>query len=232
MTAHIEAKREDIAKTVIMPGDPMRAKFIAEKFLENYKQVNSVRGMFAYTGFYQGKRVTVMASGMGMPSIGIYSYELYKFYEVDTIIRIGSALALDKELSLYDIVLATSSYTDSSFAMVQNGDEEKILTPSAILNGEIKTKADYLHIPLTEGRIYSTDVFYPENRDFHKIMHKGCIATEMESFALFHNAKLFSRNAACLLTISDHFITGEETTSEEREKKFTNMILLALSVIR
>ena len=232
MTAHIEAKREDIAKTVLMPGDPNRAKFIAENFLEDYKLVNSVRGMLAYTGFYHGKRVTVMASGMGMPSMGIYSYELYKFYEVDTIIRIGTAGAFSSHLHLYDIVLAEDVYSDSSFALVQNGSMEKINKPSKILNDEIEVKAKQIHIPIQKGRIYSSDVFYLENTDFKDAIENDCIATEMESFALFHNAKLLSRNAACLVTISNHFLTGEETTSEEREKKFVNMVLLALATIR
>lgn len=232
MTAHIEARREDIAKTVLMPGDPKRAKFIAEKYLDDYKLVNEVRGMLAYTGFYNGKRVTVMASGMGMPSIGIYSYELYKFYEVDTIIRIGTAGAFSSELNLYDIVLANDVYSDSNFAFVQNGSTEKINRPSKILNDEIEVKASQIHIPIKKGRIYSSDVFYLENTDFKDATLKGCIATEMESFALFHNAKLLSRNAACLVTISNHFLTGEETTSEEREKKFNNMVLLALATIR
>lgn len=232
MTAHIEAKKEEIAKTVLMPGDPKRAQFIAEKFLKDYKLVNAVRGMLAYTGFYNGKRVTVMASGMGMPSIGIYSYELYKFYDVDTIIRIGSAGAFSKDLHLYDIVLASDAYTDASFAKVQNGQEEKINKPSQILNDEIEVKAKQLHIPIQKGRLYSSDVFYPENTDFKDAIKEGCVATEMESFALFHNATLLSRNAACLVTISNHFLTGEETTSEEREKKFTNMILLALAIAR
>lgn len=232
MTAHIEAKREDIAKTVLMPGDPKRAQFIAENFLKDFKLVNTVRGMLAYTGFYNGKRVTVMASGMGMPSIGIYSYELYKFYEVDTIIRIGTAGAFSSDLNLYDIVLASDVYSDSSFAFVQNGSIEKINKPSKILNDEIEVKAKQIHIPIKKGRIYSSDVFYLENTDFKGAIEKGCIATEMESFALFHYAKLLSRNAACLVTISNHFLTGEETTSEEREKKFVNMVLLALATVR
>ena len=138
MTPHIEAKKEEIAKTVIMPGDPLRAKYIAENYLENYKLVSKVRNIYAYTGYYKGVRITVMASGMGMPSIGIYSYELYKFYDVENIIRVGSAGAYTDSLKLYDIVLATSSYSESSFALTQNNCTEKILYSSNSLNEKIK----------------------------------------------------------------------------------------------
>lgn len=233
MTAHIEAKKEDIAQTVIMPGDPKRAKFICEKYLDDYKLVNEVRGMLAYTGFYKGKRVTIMASGMGMPSIGIYSYELYKFYDVENIIRVGSAGSYKKDLKLYDVLLVTESYSDSSYAKVQSNLDDTIMYPSTKLCDEIRNASKKLDLNLKEGRIYSSDVFYLENHDIKKMSEEyGFLATEMESFALFHTANRLGKNAACLLTISNHFITGEETTSEEREKSFTKMIELALETIK
>lgn len=233
MTAHIEAKKSDIAKTVIMPGDPKRAEFIAKTFLKDYKLVNNVRGMLAFTGKFDGQDVTVMASGMGMPSIGIYSYELYQFYDVENIIRIGSAGSYDENIKLYDVLLVTESYSDSSFAKVQNGCEENILKSDETLNEVLRLSAQKLNIPMKEGRIYSSDVFYLENHDYQKMRKdKNCLATEMESFALFHNANICHKKASCLLTISNHFLTGEETTSEEREKSFTDMMLIALNSIK
>lgn len=229
MTPHISALKEEIAETVIMPGDPLRAKFIAETYLENYKLVNSIRNMYAYTGFYKGKKITVMASGMGMPSIGIYSYELYKFYDVKNIIRIGTAGSYSKDLNVYDVVLTNASYTDSSYAKVQNNDENNIINASSALNLYITQVAENLNMHLSIGNIYSSDVFYKENDNYKEIFDKyGCVACEMESFALFHNAKILNKRAACILTISNSFVTNEETTSEEREKKFTDMIKLAL----
>ena len=229
MTAHIEAKKDDIAKVVIMPEDPKRAEFLAQKYLEDYKCINMVGGILGFTGIFEGKRVTIMASLMGMASIGIYSYELYKFYDVDTIIRVGSAEANDPNLRLYDILLVDESYSDSSFAKVQNGSKENTLTPSAILNDEIIKESLKREIPLTVGRVYSTDVLYSNEKDPKKMFTEyGCLATEMESFALFHYFKLFEKNAACLLTISDHVLKGEQTTSEESEKSFLTMTELAL----
>ncbi len=232
MTAHIEAKKEDIAKTVIMPGDPKRAEYITKKYLENYECINTVRGMLGFTGYYNGKRVTVMASGMGMPSIGIYSYELFKFYDVENIIRVGSAGAYAPNLKIYDVVLATESYSDSSFAKVQNGYNENIIKPSLELNNKIIDSAKKLNINLNQGRIYSGDVFYKENENYKKMYDEhNCLCVEMESFALFHNANILNKKAACLLTISNSFITNEETTSEEREKSFNQMIEVALNTI-
>ena len=229
MTPHIEAKKEEIAKTVIMPGDPLRAKMIAEKYLENYKLVNSVRGMFAYTGLYKDKKVTVMASGMGMPSIGIYSYELYKFYDVDNIIRVGSAGSYTKDLNLYDVLLVDKCYSESSFAKTQNNDLNELQEGSKELNDIIKNAANNLNKKIYYGNIHSSDVFYKENNNYEELNKKyGCQAVEMESFALFHNAKVLNKKAACLLTISDSFITKEETTSLERQNSFNNMIEIAL----
>jgi purine-nucleoside phosphorylase len=233
MTPHIEAKKEDIAKTVLMPGDPKRAKFIAENFLENYKLVNSVRGMTAYTGEYKGKKITIFPSGMGNPSMGIYSYELFKFYDVENIIRIGSCGAYTKDLNLYDVVLVSSSYSDSSYAKAQNNRESSEISPSAELNNKIKERAGELGIPVTEGTIHCSDVFYRENSEAYKKFNEdhNCIGVEMESFALFHNAEVLGKNAACLLTVSDSLVTKEKTTSEEREKRFTEMIEIALGLI-
>ena len=229
MTAHIEAKKEDIAKTVIMPGDPLRAKFIAETYLKDYKLVNTIRNIYAYTGYYKNKLVTIMASGMGMPSIGIYSYELYKFYDVKNIIRVGTAGSYSKDLNLYDIVLVNASYSDSSYAKVQNGTEESLIEASFATNLYISQTAEEKDIHITIGNIYSSDVFYKEEDNFKEIVQKTvCIACEMESFALFHNAKVLNKRASCLLTISNSFITNEETTAEERQTAFTKMLELAL----
>lgn len=229
MTPHIEAKKDEIAKTVLMPGDPMRAKFIAETYLENPRLVNQVRGMYAYTGFYKTKPITVMASGMGMASMGIYSYELFQFYEVDSIIRIGSAGSYTKELNLFDVLLVKNAYSESTFAKVQNGSLDSMLSSSEALNVVLEKTAQEMGQKLYQGTVHSSDVFYKEKNEFEKLREeKNCMAVEMESFALFHNAKVLEKKAACLLTISDSFVTQEETTSEEREKAFTDMVLLAL----
>ena len=232
MTPHIAAKKDDIASTVLMPGDPLRAKFIAETYLENYKLVNDVRGMLGYTGTYKGKRVTVMASGMGIPSIGIYSYELYNFYDVDTIIRVGSCGAYTDKLNLYDVVLTLSSFSESSYAYNQSGCSDKILNADESINEKIRLKAKEKSIDVIEGSIHSSDVFYKESDNFKELYEKyNCIAVEMESFALFHNANILNKKAACLLTVSDNLVTKEETTSEERQISFTKMIELALESI-
>ena len=231
MTPHIESKKEEIAKTVIMPGDPLRAKHIAENYLENYKLVNNVRGMLAYTGTYNGKEVTVMASGMGMPSIGIYSYELFNFYDVENIIRVGSCGAYTKEINLYDIILVEESYTDSSFAKVQNNSDYNSLNSNNELNELIKQKAKEKNINLIIGKVHSTDVFYNE-LDYKKLYEdKKCLVSEMESFALFHNAKISNKKATCVLTVSDNLETKEKISSEERQKSFNEMIKLVLDSV-
>ena len=230
-TPHNSASPEDFAKTVLMPGDPLRAKFVAENFLTGAVLVNNVRGIGGYTGEYKGHRVSVMTSGMGMPSIGIYSYELYKFYDVDNIIRIGSAGAYTDRLAVYDVVLADSAWSQSSFAKVQNGCMDDVLYPSESLNTRILDAAHCLQIPLKTARIHSSDVFYTEdNVDGYKeiIKKHQCECVEMESFALFHNAKLLGKNAACLLTISDSFVTHEELSSLARQESFENMMKIAL----
>ena len=229
-TPHIEAKNGDIAKVVLMPGDPLRAKFIAETFLENVKKFNGVRNMFGYTGTYKGEKVSVMGSGMGMPSIGIYSYELYTQYGVESIIRIGSAGSYSEKANVYDVVLADSAYSESSFAEVAFGYKEDVLKPSENLNKALLESAQKLDIPVIEGRIHSSDVFYRDSgktweniRDQHDVL---CV--EMESFALFANANKLGKQAACILTISDSFVTQEVTSAEERQTAFTKMMEIAL----
>lgn len=230
-TPHNAANNGDIAKTVLMPGDPLRAKFIAETYLKNPVQFNTVRNMFGYTGTYKGKKISVMGSGMGMPSIGIYSYELYKFYGVETIIRIGSAGAYTKELQLFDLVLADSAWSESSFALAQAGVSGDIQLPSPVVNEVIARAASSLSTPLTKARIHSSDVFYHEaNVDDHNDFYQkhGCVCVEMESFALFHNASVLGKQAACLLTISDSLVTSEITTAQERQTSFHKMMEVAL----
>lgn len=228
-TPHIEAKKGEIAKVVLMPGDPLRAKVVAETFLKDVRQFNSVRNMFGFTGTYEGVPVSVMGSGMGMPSIGIYSYELFTKYGVQAIIRIGSAGAYTADLDLYDVILATGAYSESSYSKTQNGSSEDTNLPSEKLNTLLRESADVLNIPLKEGLIHSSDVFYRQSGAYlEEIREKGCKAVEMESFALFHNAKVLGKEAACILTISDSFVTKEETTAEERQTSFTNMMQIAL----
>jgi purine-nucleoside phosphorylase len=230
-TPHNGAEKGQIAKNVLMPGDPLRAKYVAEHFLEDAKLVNTVRNVFAYTGTYKGKPVSVMASGMGMPSIGIYSYELYKFYDVESIIRIGSAGAYTDELKLFDLVLADSAYSESSYAKTQSGDDADLQYPAKELNEKILKAGKELNIPVRLGRIHSGDIFYYQpgqpGPDYYR-EDKKCLCVEMESFALFHNAKVLGKKAACLLTISDSLVTNEETTAEERQNAFTNMMQVAL----
>lgn len=228
-TAHNKATKGEIAKVVLMPGDPLRAKFIAETFLENVKCFNDVRNMFGYTGTYKGKEVSVMGSGMGMPSIGIYSYELFNEYDVEAIIRIGSAGAYSADLKIYDVVLASSAYSESTYAKTQSGYKENINYPSKELNELIINTAKDLELNLHTSMIHSSDVFYRANSDYLVEIEKiGAKAVEMESFALFHNANVLNKKAACLLTISDSFVTNEVTSAKERQESFTNMMKIAL----
>ncbi len=232
MTPHINAKKEDIAKTVLMPGDPLRAKFIAEKFLENVKLVNTVRNMFMFTGEYKGKKVTIAGSGMGQPSIGIYSYELFNFYDVENIVRIGSAGSYKKDLGLYEVVLAKDSYSDSkTYGQLVLGVDTHVQTPSEDLNQKLINSANNLNIKLNIGRIHSSDVFYNSRPLENTISETKADCVEMESYALFTNAKKLNKNAACLVTISDNLITHEETSSEEREQKFLKMVEIALGIL-
>ncbi|MCI8442168.1 MAG: purine-nucleoside phosphorylase [Provencibacterium sp.] len=230
-TPHNNAAPGQIAKTLLMPGDPLRAKFIAETFLQNPVCFNEVRGMLGFTGSYHGRPVSVMGSGMGMPSIGIYSYELYTVYGVENIIRIGSAGSYCEEAKIYDVLLASSAWSESSYARVQGGFMGDTLLPSAPLCQKIAETAAALSIPLKTGPVHSSDVFYREDHSpYYQRLHeeKGVLCVEMESFALFHNAQACGKNAACLLTISDSFVSHEETTAAERQSSFTAMMKIAL----
>ncbi len=229
-TPHNSAKLGDIAKIVLMPGDPLRAKVVAETYLENPVKFNNVRGMLGYTGTYKGHRVSVMGSGMGMPSIGIYSYELYKFYDVEAIIRIGSTGAMVKEIDLYDVILADAAYSESTFGETQNGDKSHVKLPDPELNEKIRAAADKLGYELKHGVVHSSDVFYGEDptANARLVAEHNCVCAEMESFALFHNAKVLGKKAACLLTVSDSIVNHQETTAEERQNSFTRMMEIAL----
>lgn len=229
-TPHNQAIMGDIAKVVLMPGDPLRAKFIAETFLENPVQFNSVRNMFGYTGTYKGKKVSVMGSGMGMPSIGIYSHELYNSYGVESIIRIGTAGAYKEELNLYDVILADSAYSESSYPLAMSGVDTHVTYPSEELNKTILDSAAKAGIPVTCGRIHSSDVFYHDASSNYMdgVNENNCLVVEMESFALFHNAKMLNKKAACIVTVSDSLVNHVETTAEERQTAFTNMMKIAL----
>ena len=228
-TPHIEVTEEGkIAKTVLMPGDPLRAKFIADTYLTEVRMFNDVRNMFGFTGEYNGKEVSVMGSGMGMPSIGIYSYELYSEYGVENIIRIGSAGSYSKDLDLLDVALADFAYSDSSYAKVMSGIEDHVIYPSKALNDKILDVAKQIGTECKLCHVYSSDVFYsPES--FENISKRtDCQCVEMESFALFHNANVLGKNAACLLTISDSFVSKKELSSEDRQNGFKQMMEVAL----
>ena len=230
-TPHIAAKEGDFAKTVLMPGDPLRAKFIAETFLTDAVLVNNVRGVNGYTGYYNGKRVSVMASGMGIPSMGIYSYELFSVYDVDQIIRIGSAGAYVSELNLGDVVLEESAWSESTFAHTQNGYDKDTIYPDPKLNAHILEAAKRNHITVKPVKVHSSDVFYTEpNVDGYKEISAkhGCACVEMESFALLHNANVLHKKATCLLTISDSMPKNEHATAAERQTSFTDMMTVAL----
>lgn len=232
-TPHIEAKSKDlIAKTVLMPGDPLRAKMIAETFLENVEEFNHVRGMLGFTGTYKGRKISVMGSGMGMASCGIYTYELFKFYEVENIIRIGSAGSYKGDLDLYQVFLVEDAWSESTFAKVQGGEDNDVIPASPELVSELESIAKKLDINFVKGRTHSSDVFYRENFEEYKEIRDvhGCDCVEMESFALFHNARATGKKAACLLTISDNLVTHEATTSEERQLAFTEMMKIALEM--
>ncbi len=231
-TAHNKAIKGDIAETILLPGDPLRAKFIAENFLEDVKQFNTVRNMFGYTGTYNGKRVSVMGTGMGCASIGIYSYELIHFYGVKNLIRVGSCGAMDPSLKLFDIVLGIGASTDSNYAHQYELPGTFSATASFDLLSRAKKIADESNIKAVVGNILSSDIFYNANPDSWKKWAKmGILAAEMESFALYCNASVAGVNALTILTVSDSIVNKEETTAEEREKAFTNMMKIALGLV-
>ena len=226
-------QEEDIAKTVLCPGDPLRAKYIAENFLENSRLVNSVRNILAYTGTYKGKEITVFASGMGMPSMGIYCYELYKFYDVETIIRIGSCGAYDDSLNLMDTVLVKKSYTEGNFAKALNNKDCHLIESDLDLNNKIKQTAEKLNIKCIEGNALCSECFDYYIEDINTLLNRlpsdlKISACEMEAFALFYTAKYLNKKAACLLTVVDSHYKKQEISAEAREKSLNNMIILAL----
>ena len=230
-TPHNEAKKGEIAKTVLMPGDPLRAKYLAETYLEDVKMFNTVRNMFGYTGTYKGKKVSIMGSGMGMPSIGIYSYELYTQYDVDNIIRIGSCGALKEHVHLRDIIIAQGACTDSNFAHQY----ELSGTFSAISSYDLLEKAVMLakekQVNYHVGNIISSDIFYHADKDSAaKWASMGCLGVEMEAYGLFATAAYLNKKALTILTVSDSLVSNEVTTSEEREKTFTSMMEIALDL--
>ena len=227
-TPHINAKLGDFAETVLMPGDPLRSKFIAETFLTDAVLVNNVRGVQGYTGLYKGKRVSVMASGMGMPSMGIYSYELFHFYDVKNIIRIGSAGAISPALPLRSIVIGMSASYVSSFQSQFNLPGIYAPTASYELLKKATGAAEKLGLPVTVGNILSSDLFYGDGDSSLVWQKMGVLAVEMESAALYTNAARAGKNALCICTISDSLVTGEATTAEERQNSFTQMMQLAL----
>lgn len=230
-TPHIGAKYGEIAETVIMAGDPLRAKFMAEQYLDVPEQFNNVRGMLGYTGTWEGKRVSVMGHGMGIPSIGIYTYELFHFYGVQTIIRVGSAGAYDPDLKLGDLVLAMGACTDSSY-----GNQYELpgtFAPIADF-GLLRAAADScerLGLRYKVGNVLSSDVFYSANPKTENWRRMGVLCVEMEASALYMNAAYAGRRALVINTISDHVITGEVTTSEQRRTTFTNMMEVALTLL-
>ena len=234
-TAHIEAKKGDIAKTVLMPGDPLRAKMIAEKYLVNYRLVNSVRNILAYTGTYKGKEVTVFASGMGIPSVGIYSYELFHFYDVENIIRIGTCGANREDIKLLDVILAESAYSLSTFAQVFDGTEDKVMPASGELNQKIEQSALMNHIPLKKGMIITSDVFnvYVDMVEYMKKYPADLetLASEMEAFGLFFMAQKLNKKASCLLTVVDSPYDEREVSSQDRQNSLDTMIKIALDSI-
>ena len=233
MSIHCNAKNGDIAKTVLMPGDPLRAKYIAENFLENARLVNTVRNMLAYTGTYKGKEITVFSSGMGMPSMGIYCYELYKFYGVENIVRIGSCGAYSNDLNLSDVVLVDKSYTEGNFAYEWSGTEEHLANSDGELNNIIENTSKEINIPYIKGNAFCNDCFDGYLDDIPSFINRfpkdlNIIACEMEAFALFYMADYLGKKASCLLTVVDSYFKKQSSSSEEREKSLNNMILLAL----
>lgn len=230
-TPHIEARLEDFAKTVLMPGDPLRAKFVAETYLENPVLVNSVRGINGYTGTYKGKRVSVMASGMGIPSIGIYSHELFNYYNVDNIIRIGTSGSIHEDLKIRDIAFAMGACTNSNYA--SQFELPGTFAPIAsydLLKKAIETADKMEGIHYKVGNFLSSDTFYDDSQGTMKWAKMGVLCVEMEAAALYMNAARAGKNALAICTISDSIITGEATTAEERQSSFNSMMKIALEI--
>lgn len=232
-TPHINVSEKGlIAETVLMPGDPLRAKYIAETYLDNPVQFNSVRNMFGYTGTYKGKKISVMGSGMGIPSIGIYSYELIHFYDVKNLIRIGSCGSIQENVKVRDIVIGMSASTTSNYASQYNLPGTYAPTASWTLMKKAVDIAESKGINTKVGNILSSDIFYDDDPDvWKKWARMGVLAIEMEAAALYMNAARAGVNALCILTVSDSLVTHEATTSEERQTSFTNMMEIALETV-
>lgn len=230
MSTHINAEQGAIAKTVLFPGDPLRAKYIAETFLEDVTQYNTVRNMFGFTGTYKGVPVSVQGSGMGIPSAMIYAEELYQFYNVETIIRVGTAGALKEEVKVRDIVFGMGATTDSSvLTNIFNGQVSySAIASFNVLDTAYHIAKDYDKAPIHVGNMLSSDRFYNEEMDKAKLARYGILAVEMEAAGLYSVAAKHNRQALAMCTISDHILTGEETTAEERQTSFTDMMIVAL----
>lgn len=232
-TTHNEANIGDIAKTVIMAGDPLRIKYIAETYLDNPRLVNSIRGMYAYTGSYKGREVSLMAHGMGIPSAGIYVYELYKYYGVEKIIRLGTCGAYKKDINLLDIILVDKSYTESNFAFTLNNEHVNISYSSKALTKKIEDTSKKLNIKLRKGNVVSSDCFDWYITDLKKFLDRipkylDVLAAEMESFAIFYIANMLEKEASCLLTVVDSHYNKKEISSKEKENSLDQMTLIAL----
>ena len=234
-TAHIESQLEDIAPVVLMPGDPLRAKYIAENFLEDAKLINKTRNMFGYTGTYKGKKITVFASGMGIPSIGIYSYELFKFYNVEKIIRIGTCGSFNKDIKLLDVILSTGAFCKSYFDVLLDGKDVDFIESDEQLNTIIINKAKDNNISLKIGKTITSDVFdlYCDDKEKFRDNFKedNYLSVEMEAFGLFYVAKKLGREASCLMTVVDSLFDNRSLSSSDREKSLNDMIKLALESI-
>lgn len=233
-TPHNSAELNDFAKTVIMPGDPKRAELIANNYLTDCKLVNDVRGILAYTGYYKDKKISVMASGMGMPSMGIYSYELFKIYDVDRIIRIGSCGSYTEDLNLLDLILVDKSYTEGNYALTMTNDDIHICEASSEINDIIESTAKELNIKYKKGTTLCSEVFDAYMKDSSKLFERvpkdiRLIGSEMEAFALFYNAKVLGKSAACILTVADDHYHKTIVSNEAREKSLNTMIELALN---
>ncbi|MCI2934808.1 purine-nucleoside phosphorylase [Staphylococcus haemolyticus] len=230
-TPHIQPNGTKIAKTVLMPGDPLRAKYIADNFLENVEQFNEIRNMFGYTGTYKGKEVSVMGSGMGIPSIGIYSYELYNFFDVDTIIRVGSCGALQENVNLYDVIIAQAASTNSNYVDQFNIPGHFAPIADYDLITKAKNVADEIGAVSHVGNVLSSDTFYNADKTFNDNWQKmGILGIEMESAGLYLNAINASKKALGIFTVSDHILKDEATTAEERQNSFTQMMEIALEI--
>ena len=230
-TVHIGAQKGEIAPRVLMPGDPNRAHYIAMKYLKDAKLVNKIRGELAYTGTYKDVPVTIFSSGMGIGSMGIYSYELFNDYDVEEIIRIGTAGSYTTDLKIFDILLVDSVYSKTYFDEEAGHENLEVLNSSFELNSTIMDTAMVKGVKLKQGRVHTTEAFYTESNDYSKYTDQGCLAVEMETYALLFNAKKFKKKATALLTISDNLITKEIIDSSERERKLDEMIVLALESI-